>query len=143
MTTESTAPTPESESVPPAVARLYAAFAAADPSALLAALTPDFRGIVADGMPLDLGGTYQGPETMLSAVWGPTADRFDVIPVPEEYLATGGGRVVVVGRYRGTVRATGAEIDAAFAHLLRIRDDRIAELIQITDTARWHAALAT
>ncbi len=142
MTTEPTAPTPPAPG-PPAAARLYAAFAADDASALLAALTPDFRGVVADGMPLDLGGTYDGPEQMLSAVWGAVADDLDVTPVPDEYLDAGDGRVVAVGRYRGTVRATGAEIDAAFAHLLRIKDDRIAELIQITDTARWHAALAT
>lgn len=141
MTTESTTPPPEP--APLAATRLYAAFSAGDPSALLAALTPDFRGVVADGMPLGLGGTYQGPETMLTAVWGAVDDRLDVTPVPDEYLDAGDGRVVVVGRYRGTVRATGAEIDAAFAHLLRIRDDRIAELVQITDTARWHAALAT
>lgn len=143
MTTESAAPTEPAAPAPPAAVRLYAAFAANDPSALLAALTPDFRGVVADGMPLELGGTYDGPETMLAAVWGAVADDLDVTPVPEEYLEAGDGRVVAVGRYHGTVRATGAEIDAAFAHVLRIRDGRVAELIQITDTARWHAALAS
>lgn len=128
---------------PPAAARLYAAFAKHDAPALLAALTPNFRGVVTDGMPLNLGGTYDGPEAMLSAVWGAVDAYLDVTPVPEEYLDVGGGRVVVVGRYRGTARATGAELDAAFAHLLRIEDDRVAELVQITDTARWHTALTT
>lgn len=127
---------------PPAASRLYAAFAAHDAPGLLAALSPDFRGVVADGMPLDLGGVYDGPEAMLTQVWGAVVPYLDVTPVPEEYLDAGGGRVVVVGRYRGTARATGTELDAVFAHLLRIRDDRVAELVQITDTARWQAALA-
>lgn len=110
---------------------------------LLELLAPDFRGVVADGMPRGLGGTYDGPQAMLSAVWGPVSEDLDVTPVPAEYLDAGHGRVVVVGRYRGAVRATGDEIDAAFAHVLRIEEDRVAELVQITDTARWHAALAS
>jgi hypothetical protein len=55
----------------------------------------------------------------------------------EEYLHTDTDRVVAVGAYRGTVRATGAPLDAAFAHLLRIDDGKIRELVQITDTASW------
>lgn len=51
--------------------------------------------------------------------------------------------MVVIGRYRGTVRATGAPIDAAFAHVLRVKDVRVSELVQITDTARWHDTLAS
>jgi hypothetical protein len=51
-------------------------------------------------------------------------------------------RVVVLGSYRGTARASGAPLDARFAHVLTLRDDRIVALEQITDTARWHGALA-
>jgi 2-(1,2-epoxy-1,2-dihydrophenyl)acetyl-CoA isomerase len=50
--------------------------------------------------------------------------------------------MVVTGRYVGQARGTGRALDAAFAHVLRFAGDgRISELVQITDTARWHEAL--
>jgi uncharacterized protein len=45
--------------------------------------------------------------------------------------------VVAVGHYRGTVRASGRPVEASFAHVLTIRDGRIARLDQITDTGSW------
>jgi ketosteroid isomerase-like protein len=40
----------------------------------------------------------------------------------------------------GAARASGRPLDAAFAHVLTIRDGRVASLEQITDTQRWHEA---
>jgi ketosteroid isomerase-like protein len=59
--------------------------------------------------------------------------------VPEEYLpVVGEGRVVVLGHYRGAAWRTGTPHEASFAHVLRFRAGRVVELIQITDTHRWH-----
>jgi len=55
---------------------------------------------------------------------------------------TADGRIVVVGQYIGVHREAKRLHRAASAHILRFRDGRIAELVQITDTARWHAALS-
>jgi ketosteroid isomerase-like protein len=121
--------------------RLYDAFAARDPAAILAALHPEFTGTVSAGMPLGTGGRHDGPDAMLAAVWGPVFGAYDVRVEPDAFLAADGDRVVVLGHYRGTGRASGAPLDARFAHVLAVRDDRIATLEQITDTARWHAAL--
>ena len=48
--------------------RLYAAFAARDAGAILAALHPEFAGTVSAGMPLDAGGRHDGPDAMLTGV---------------------------------------------------------------------------
>lgn len=126
-----------------AVRRLYAALQAHDAGALLDALTPGFRGIVADGMPNDLGGTYEGAQTMLRECWARVFAVFDFRAVPAEYLVASADRVIVLGRYEGTARSTGRPLSAAFAHILRIAaDGRVSELTQITDTARWRDALA-
>jgi ketosteroid isomerase-like protein len=122
--------------------RLYAAFAARDAGALLAALHPEFVGTVSAGMPLDAGGRHDGPDAMLADVWGRVFGAYDVRVEPDAFLATDDDHVVVLGHYRGTGRSTGAPLDARFAHVLALRDDRVAALEQITDTARWHAALA-
>jgi ketosteroid isomerase-like protein len=121
--------------------RLYAAFAARDAGAIHAALHPDFTGTVSAGMPLGTGGRHDGPDAMLADVWGPVFGAYDVHVEPDAFLTTGDERVVVLGHYRGAGRAGGAPLEARFAHVLALRDDRIASLEQITDTARWHAAL--
>ena len=100
------------------------------------------RGVVAAGMPMELGGVYEGGETMLREVWGPVFGVLDTRPVPDEYIEAADGRIVVVGRYTGSARKTGRRHDAAFVHILSFAGGGIIELVQVTDTARWHEALA-
>jgi ketosteroid isomerase-like protein len=121
--------------------RLYQALAAHDRDALLAVLAASFRGRVTDGMPNGLGGTYEGAQTMMRDCWARVFAAIDVRPIPDEYLPVADDRVVVLGRYLGTARRTGRPLSAAFAHILRIEDGRVSELLQITDTARWQQAL--
>lgn len=116
---------------------LYDAFANADGQRLVALLHSDFRGHVSDGMPLGVGGTHVGPMAMLREVWIPVAQRFAARPVPERFLTCDGGDIVVLGRYEGQPAGSSRPLSAVFAHVLTFRDDRIAELIQITDTQRW------
>ena len=122
-------------------AELYRTFAAHDAKAMRALLTPGFRGVVTDGMPRGLGGVYAGPEAMFRDCWAPVFKLIDVHPVPAEYLPVADDRMVVLGRYEGTARGTGWPLSAAFAHALRFTGGRVCEIVQITDTARWHDAL--
>jgi ketosteroid isomerase-like protein len=124
-----------------AAQRLYDAFDAHDGPALLEAMSPSFRGVVSAGMPRGLGGVYDGPERMLGECWGPVLAALHTRPVPDEYIPAGADRMVVTGHYVGHARETGRRLDAAFAHVLRFEDGRVSELVQITDTARWHEAL--
>jgi len=121
--------------------RLYDAFAAQDARALLALIAPEFHGVASEGMPDGLGGSYAGAEAMLKECWAPVFASFDVRAVPDEYFPVGPGRIVVIGHYVGTARRTGFPLHAAFAHILRIADGRVTELVQITDTGRWRDAL--
>lgn len=122
-----------------AAQRLYDAFAARDPQAILDSLHPDFVGEVSAGMPLGVGGRHEGPEAMLHEVWLPVFAGYEMSVEAEELLPSGPDRVVAVGHYRGTERETDHRVEAAFAHLLEIDDGRIGSLRQITDTARWTA----
>ncbi|MFD0887873.1 nuclear transport factor 2 family protein [Streptosporangium algeriense] len=125
-----------------AVDRLYRGFAARAPEEILGALHPEFVGTVSPGMPLGVGGTHRGPEAMLRDCWAVVFSHLDSTPCAEEQVWSGPERVVVLGHYRGTARATGRAHEAAFAHDLRLRDGLVAGLVQITDTARWAEALA-
>lgn len=117
--------------------RLYDALSARDGDAILSALSDDFVGEVSAGMPLAVGGRHEGPDAMLRDVWGRIFAAYDMHVEVERYLPSGDDAVVVLGAYRGTERATGRPVDARFAHILSVRDDRVTALRQITDTRRW------
>ncbi|HYZ66871.1 MAG TPA: nuclear transport factor 2 family protein [Mycobacterium sp.] len=128
-------------STPTTVAqRLYDAMAHSDGEALLALLTDDFVGTVSDGMPHGVGGEHHGAADMITGVWAHIAAVYDMHVDPHDYLQVDDERVVVVGRYWGPARDGGSAVDAAFAHIITTRGDRIAALQQITDTARWDVA---
>jgi 2-(1,2-epoxy-1,2-dihydrophenyl)acetyl-CoA isomerase len=120
-------------------ATLYRALAEWDVAALDDLLTDDFEGTTADGLPLGLGGRYEGPDAMRQQFWRRIGQAFEVRATPASVQRTDDG-LVVLGRYSGRARG-GGELDAAFCHVLTVRDGRIASLVQTTDTARWHAAL--
>ena len=69
-------------------------------------------------------------------------EAYDVTPEVTRYVETGGPELVAIGRYVGSARGTGRPLDAAFVHVLEIRDGCVASLEQITDTHRWHDAIA-
>lgn len=120
-----------------AARKLYDAMEARDLAALLDAMDEDFAGTVSDGMPLGVGGRHEGRDRMVQDVWVKVFGAFDTSPRVDRYIETGGPEVVAIGRYVGTARESGRPLDAAFAHVLSIRDGRVASLRQITDTQRW------
>jgi 2-(1,2-epoxy-1,2-dihydrophenyl)acetyl-CoA isomerase len=123
---------------PTAVAqRLYDAMAHADGEALFCLLTEDFVGTVSAGMPHGVGGEHHGPADMIVGVWARIASVYDMHVDPLDFLPVDDARVVVLGRYWGPARDGGSAVDAAFAHIITTRGERIAALQQITDTARW------
>lgn len=120
--------------------RLYAALAEGDRAALAELLDPDFVGSLAPGMPFDVGGVRDGADAMWENGWGAIGRHFTARAVPERYLTTDDGHLLVTGRYTGTGRRGGSTLDAEFAHLLTVAGGRITRLVQYTDTARWHDA---
>jgi ketosteroid isomerase-like protein len=117
--------------------RLYDAFRERDAVELRALLTDDFVGQVSAGMPLAVGGRHEGRDAMLAEVWGPVFAAYDAAPIPDRYLPAGRGEVVVLGFYKGNLRADGREFSARFAHHLTIGADGVSALEQITDTRSW------
>ncbi|NVN50594.1 nuclear transport factor 2 family protein [Mycolicibacterium hippocampi] len=116
--------------------RFYRALAEGDGQALFDLLTDDFEGVVSKGMPHGVGGEHHGRVAMISAVWGRIDSVYDVEVEPAEFLPTG-DRVVVLGAYRGSARAGDTAVDAAFAHIITVKNNQITALHQITDTVRW------
>ena len=123
------------------VRSLYAALADWDKERLRELLDPSFEAELPEGMPVGAGGRRIGAEAMIRDTWRPLGRTYAMRPEPTEWIACDGGRLLVLGRYRGHARATGLPVDAAFAHLWTARDGRLVGLRHVTDTALWAAAL--
>jgi ketosteroid isomerase-like protein len=62
---------------------------------------------------------------------------------PSAWIPCAGGRLLVVGRYHGSVRSTGTEFEANLVHLWTAREGRLSHLWHLTDTAKWAQAIAS
>jgi len=122
--------------------RLYPALASGDRDALDELLHPAFEGHATEGLPLDLGGDYHGPDAMRREFWGRIGRSYRARAEPAEFAFLEDGRLLVTGRYTGEARAGGA-LDAEFVHVLSFADGRICGLTQLTDSGRWQEALGT
>jgi 2-(1,2-epoxy-1,2-dihydrophenyl)acetyl-CoA isomerase len=119
---------------------LYPALASGSRDALDALLSDDFVGDTEPGLPLGLGGHYEGPTAMRREFWGALGRAFDVQARPDTVTELD-GKVLVEGTYVGTARSTGKPFEAPFTHSLTVRDGRITALIQRTVAKAWTDAL--
>jgi ketosteroid isomerase-like protein len=123
------------------VDRIYRALASRDVETLVRCVDPDVVSHVTDSLPGGVGGEHRGATALLRDVWGAVAALYQLRPEPDEFLPLAGGGWLVLGRYRGAARATGRPVDAAFAHVWRVRDGRVVRVDQVTDSRRWLDAL--
>jgi len=126
------------------VEQLYAALARGDRDRLLELLAPDFAAEFAAGMPVvDTGRQIRTAEEMIENAWWALGRVFRMRVEPTAWIQCAGGRLLVMGRYRGTVRSTGREFEANLVHLWTVREGRLAHLWHLTDTAVWAQAIAS
>ena len=115
----------------------YAAFAKNDPSVLLGAMAPDIQWHQAQGNPLADRNPYVGAQAIGEGVFGRLLAAIDGFSVAPDRFIDGGDHVVVLGRYGGTMKHSGANLDAPFCHVYRLAGDRIVSFQQYTDSAQW------
>lgn len=118
------------------VESVYAALATGDRAALVELLDPGFTARFAEGMPAGAGLAEGATEAI--AHWWAIGAHWAVHAEPQSFVECADGRLLVIGRYRGTRRdGDGSAIDAAFTHLWSAAGGRLIGLEQVTDTARW------
>lgn len=115
----------------------YAAFASNDPSVLFGAMDPAVVWHEAEGNPLAARNPYVGAQAVGEGVFGRLLAAIDGFTAAPSTFIDGGDDVVVPGRYGGTIKASGAQLDAQFCHVYRFRDGKIVSFQQYTDSAQW------
>jgi ketosteroid isomerase-like protein len=120
------------------VSAVYPALAAGDRDALGELLDPAFEAAFTEGLPFGIGGTRRGAQAAQRDGWWAIGRAFDLRAEPAEWIDCTDGRLLVIGRYTGRARASGAAVDAEFAHLWTAHGGRLTRLWQLTDSARWH-----
>jgi ketosteroid isomerase-like protein len=116
------------------VQAIYGAFGAGDVPGVVSRMSPDIVWNEAENFIYADGNPYQGPEAILTGVFARLGTDWEgFAAAPEEYLDAG-DTVIVLGRYRGTYKATGRALDAQLAHVWRVEDGRAVGFQQYTDT---------
>jgi uncharacterized protein len=119
---------------------LYEAFAAGDVATVLDALDDDVEWTEADGFPH--GGTYVGRQALIDGVFARISSDWDPFVADMREFLDAGEHVVAIGRYSGTLRATGRDFEAEAAVVWTLRDGKVVRFRQYVDTASLQPALA-
>ncbi len=122
------------------VRNFYSAIAKADIPAVLELLHPDLQWTEAEGFPY-YSGTWTKPEDVVEKMLIPAMRDWDGFSAVATDFVVEGERVVSIGTYGGTSRATGKSLRVAFAHIWRIADGKLKCFDMYTDTLLIDRAL--
>ena len=113
---------------------LYQAFAAGDRARILELFHPEIEWIQNEGFPN--GGRHVGATTVLDEVFARFRIEWESWQAVVDRWLDAGEAIVALGEYRGTHKATGKSMRAAFAHVYWVREGRIVRFEQYADTLR-------
>jgi len=123
------------------VKAIYDAFGSGDIPAALERLSPELVWNEADDFPYSDRNPYVGPQAVLEGVFARIGAEWDGFGVNVEELLDAGDSVVMLGRYRGTYKATGKPQDTQVVHVWRLRDGKAVRFQQYANTL--HVAKVT
>jgi ketosteroid isomerase-like protein len=86
-------------------------------------------------------GTWHSPQEVLDKLLVPITRDWDGFSAKPHDFVADGDRVVALGVYSGTSKATGKSMTSPFAHVWTVRDGRLASFNMYTDTAKVLEAL--
>jgi len=122
------------------VKSIYDSFERGDVPAVLGAFAPDIAWREAEGFLFADGNPYIGPASIAQGVFQRCVTAVKGFQAVPANFIDGGETVVVEGRYNGAWAASGAPINAQFAHLWTLQSEKVVRFQQYTDTRQWATA---
>ncbi len=113
---------------------LYDAFGVGDLPDVVGRMSSDIVWNEAENFPYADQNPYRGPEAIAAGVFARCIGEWDGFAVVMEDLIDGGDRVVVLGRYRGSNKATGHSMNPQAVHVWTLKDGEVIAFQQYIDT---------
>jgi ketosteroid isomerase-like protein len=123
------------------VKSFYTALDRGDISSALATLHDELEWTEAERAPYYTG-TWHSPQEVCEKLFVPLLRDWEGFSVTAHDFIASGERVVSLGAYFGTFKATGKAMTAPFAHAWIVRGDRISRFIQFTATIKIREAMS-
>jgi ketosteroid isomerase-like protein len=122
------------------VKRLYDAIERRDNEALRNAVADDVEWVIPPSLPW--GGTRHGPDQVAEFADTMGEHLRNSKVETDEFIDVGDGELIVLGRYRGEAVLTGAEVEAEFAHHIKVLSGRVARFQNYIDSGEILKAIA-
>lgn len=119
----------------------YAAFDRGDIDAVVDAMHPAIAWHEAEHSPWYASGGHHGPTAVLANVFAHIPEQFEQFGVDPQTFHDAGQTVIVEGRYRAKAATSTGSLDAEVCHVWTIRDGKLAEFHQYTDTWQFAAVI--
>ena len=120
---------------------LYAGFDSGDIDAVLALMADDIVWHEAENNKWADGNPYIGPAAVAAGVFGRVPEEYDSFAVEIGPVVAEGDTVVMQGRYRAKVKASGAEIAPQVVHWWTVKNSKIPTFQHHVDTFALARAL--
>lgn len=117
------------------VKQAYSHFATGNVPAVLALFDPAIEWHECKGMPFVKGdGTFIGPDAIVTDVFMQLPVFFDGFNIAVNEIFGAEDKVVMVGYYQGTNKATGNPFKANATHVWTVKNGKLAHFFQAADT---------
>jgi hypothetical protein len=123
------------------IQQAYAAFGRGDLPGLLALLSSDVEWQHPEVANVPWAGSFRGTDKV-AGFFAAVAKAADIESFEPQHFIAQGDRVVVLGRERVRVKSTGRSYETEWAHAYVLRDGKVTQFREYTDTARVAAAFA-
>jgi len=118
------------------VKQVYSHLATGNVPAALALFDPAIQWHECKGMPFISGnGIFTGPEAVVANVFMQLPVSYDGFNVAVTEIFGADDKVVMVGYYQGTNRATGNDFKANATHVWTVKNGKMSHFFQAVDTA--------
>ena len=117
------------------VTKAYSDFATGNVKAVLAVWDPEIEWHECKGMPFVNGdGIFKGHEAIMTNVLMKLPVYFDGFNIEVTEIFGAGDKVVMMGYYRGTNKASGNPFEANAIHVWKAKDGKLTHFFQAVDT---------
>lgn len=114
----------------------YQDFATGNVAAVIATWQPDIEWAECTGFPFVKGnGIYIGAQAIVEGVFANIPEYFEGFNIETSDFVDGGDKIVMVGYYKGTWKATGKQFKANATHTWTIKNGKFSHFFQAVDTA--------